>query len=156
MHHYKVKLSYKGTHYYGWQAQEAISAEGDKTTVQATIRQALRKVSKYQDCNISGASRTDAGVHAHGQSGKISIPFNIEASKLQMGLNSLLPSDIRIVECEECSKDFNPIRVAKNKEYHYYFCVSEIENPILGDVVAHVPGPLSIESMIDASKAVCG
>lgn len=156
MHHYKVRISYKGSQYFGWQSQEPITVKSDRPTVQSTIHQVLRKISKYQDCNVSGASRTDSGVHAQGQLGKISIPFDIEAKKLQMGLNSLLPSDIRIVECEKCSREFNPVKLSKNKEYHYYFCLSEIENPILNDFVAHVPGPLNIESMAEASKLFVG
>ncbi len=156
MHHYKVKISYKGSNYFGWQSQEHISIETDRPTVQKTIHQVLRKISKYQDCNVSGASRTDSGVHAQGQLGKLSIPFDIDADKLKMGLNSLLPTDIRIIECEPCSEDFNPTRVSKHKEYHYYFCLSEIENPILNDFVAHVPGSLNIEAMREAAKLFIG
>ena len=152
MHHYKVRISYKGTNYFGWQSQEAITVETDRPTVQTTIHHVLRKISKYQDCNVSGASRTDRGVHAQSQLGKLTIPFDIEAEKLKMGMNALLPKDIRIVECEACEKKFNPSRMSKHKEYHYYFCISEIENPALSDIVAHVPGPLDILSMKKAVK----
>lgn len=152
MHHYKVRISYKGTNYVGWQSQEAVTEQIDRPTVQTAIHQVLRKISKYQDCNVSGASRTDKGVHAQGQLGKLSLPFDIEAKKLQMGMNALLPNDIRIVECEVCSDGFNPSRVSKKKEYHYYFCTSEIENPVLSDFVTHVPGSLNIELMTRAAK----
>ena len=152
MHHYKVKISYKGTNYVGWQSQEPISEEADRPTVQTTIHQVLRKISKYQDCNVSGASRTDKGVHAQGQLAKLSLPLNIEANKLQMGMNALLPKDIRINECEVCSENFNPSKDSKNKEYHYYFCTSEIENPVVSDFIAHAPGSSNIESMAKAAR----
>jgi len=152
MHHYKVRISYKGTNYFGWQSQEHISVETDRPTVQTEIHKVLRKISKYQDCNVSGASRTDRGVHAQSQLGKLSTPFDIEADKLQMGMNALLPRDIRILECETCEKEFNPSRLSKNKEYHYYFCTSDVENPVLSDFVAHVPGALNIKSMKEAAK----
>lgn len=152
MHHYKVRVSYKGTNYVGWQSQEAVTEEADRPTVQTTIHQVLRKISKYQDCSVSGASRTDKGVHAKAQLAKFSIPFDIKAEKLQMGVNALLPNDIRVTECEACGKDFNPSKDSKQKEYHYYFCTSETENPVLSDFVAHVPGPLNIDSMIKAAR----
>ena len=156
MFHYKVRISYKGSNYVGWQSLEAVTEQIDRPTVQTTIHQVLRKISKYQDCSVSGASRTDKGVHAQGQLGKLSIPFDIEAKKLQMGMNALLPNDIRIKECEACSEDFNPSRASKNKEYHYYFCTSEIDNPVLSDFVAHASGSLDIESMQEAAKLFVG
>jgi tRNA pseudouridine38-40 synthase len=58
-----------------------------KVTVQGTITQALRKICKYAGCSASGASRTDAGVHAQGQVAKLSIPLEITAGKLLLGLN---------------------------------------------------------------------
>jgi len=152
MYHYKARISYKGTEYYGWQSQEAITVETDRPTVQSTIHKVLRKISKYQDCNVSGASRTDRGVHAQGQLAKLTIPFDLEARKLQMGMNALLPKDIRVLECEASTKEFNPSRDSKKKEYRYYFSTSEIENPVLSDFVAHVPGALNIEGMSEAAK----
>ena len=152
MHHYKVRISYKGTNYVGWQSQEAVTEEVDRPTVQTTIHQVLRKISKYQQCGVSGASRTDKGVHAQSQLGKLSIPFDVEAEKLKMGLNALLPNDIRIKECEVCSEEFNPSKDSKNKEYHYYFCTSDIENPLLSDFVVHTQGLKNLESMTKAAK----
>jgi len=152
MFHYKVRISYKGTNYVGWQSQEAITEKVDRPTVQTTIHQVLRKISKYKECSVSGASRTDKGVHAQSQLGKLSIPLDVEAKKLQMGMNDLLPKDIRILECEVCGEEFNPSKDSKLKEYHYYFCTSDIENPVLSDFVAHAKNSLDIESMKKAAK----
>lgn len=134
MYYFKVKISYKGTNYFGWQT---LLIE-EKNTVQETIHKVLRRIAKYQDCYVIGASRTDAGVHAQGQIGKLSLPIEITAEKLLMGMNSLLPSDIRILECEQTDREFSPIHHAINKEYHYYFTNNQYENPHLAETVENI------------------
>jgi len=136
MYYHRLVVSYKGTHYYGWQD---IGEGEQKPTIQAVIDQVLQKICKSPDCTIATASRTDAGVHAQGQVIKVTIPLAIDSEKLLLGMNSLLPDDIRILHCEPSTKAFNPNKDSKSKEYHYYFSTDTIHNPILGDTVAHVP-----------------
>ena len=136
MYHHRLVISYKGTSYFGWQD---LGAGEQKPTVQASIHQVLKKICKHQGCTISAASRTDAGVHAQGQVVKIAIPIAIESGKLLLGMNSLLPDDIRILQCEPCAAEFNSNKDSKSKEYHYYFCTDPIYNPVLNDIVAPVP-----------------
>ncbi|PCJ30509.1 MAG: tRNA pseudouridine(38-40) synthase TruA [Gammaproteobacteria bacterium] len=135
MYHYRLVISYKGTHYFGWQD---LGVNEQKPTIQASIQQVLKRICNYQDCIVSGASRTDAGVHAQGQVAKISIPISIEVEKLLLGMNSLLPNDIRIVQCGSCDPEFNSNKDSKSKEYHYYFCNDSIYNPIFNDSVVHI------------------
>jgi tRNA pseudouridine38-40 synthase len=161
MYHHRLVISYKGTGYFGWQD---LGASEKKPTVQASIKQILQKICKYQSCAISAASRTDAGVHAQGQVVKITIAIAIESRKLLLGMNSLLPDDIRILQCEPCAAEFNSNRDSKSKEYHYYFCTDPIYNPALNDIVAHIPSSskssatelLDIELMQRACKLFIG
>jgi len=159
MYHHRLVISYKGTSYFGWQD---LGTSEKKPTVQASIHQVLKKICKYQRCTISAASRTDAGVHAQGQVAKITIPMAIESGKLLLGMNSLLPDDIRILQCQPCAEAFNSNRDSKSKEYHYYFCTDPIYNPVLNDIVAHIPSsdkvtePLDIELMQRACKLFIG
>ena len=161
MYHHRLIVSYKGTSYFGWQD---IGTSEQKPTIQASIDQVLKKICKYQSCTISAASRTDAGVHAQGQVIKISIALAIESGKLLLGMNSLLPDDIRILQCKPCAAEFNPNKDSKSKEYHYYFCTDTIYNPVLNDIVAHIPsnskasaaGSLDIELMQQACKLFIG
>ena len=161
MYHYRLVISYKGTKYFGWQD---LGADEQKPTVQASIHQVLKKICNYQNCTISAASRTDAGVHAQGQVVKITIAIAIESEKLLLGMNSLLPDDIRILQCEPCAAEFNSNKDSKSKEYHYYFCTDPIYNPVLNDIIANVPsnsktlatGPLDIELMQQACKLFIG
>ncbi len=135
-HHYRVVVSYNGSNYFGWQD---LGDASEKPTIQSEILQVLRKISKYAECVVSGASRTDAGVHALGQVAKLSTPLEIEPAMLRLGMNSLLPADIRIRECSSCPADFNPNRDSRSKTYRYFFSVDEIGNPLLQHLVAHVP-----------------
>ena len=96
MYYHRLVISYKGTSYFGWQD---IGAGEQKPTVEASIHQVLKKICNYESCTISTASRTDAGVHAQGQVIKITIALAIESGKLLLGMNSLLPDDIRILQC---------------------------------------------------------
>ena len=161
MYHHRLVISYKGTSYFGWQD---LGTGGQTPTVQASIHQVLKKICKYQSCTISAASRTDAGVHAQGQVVKITIAIAIESGKLLLGMNSLLPDDIRIMQCEPCAAEFNSNKDSKSKEYHYYFCTDPIYNPVLNDFVAHIPSnskapatePLDIELMQRACKLFIG
>ena len=161
MYYHRLVISYKGTSYFGW--QDTGTSE-QKPTVEGSIYQVLKKICKYQSCTISAASRTDAGVHAQGQVIKTTIPLAIESDKLLLGMNSLLPDDIRILQCESCSSEFNVNKDSKSKEYHYYFCTDTVYNPVLNDIVAHIPstskasdsGSLDIERMQRACKLFIG
>jgi len=157
--HYQVKIAYKGTSYHGWQAQTRDPDNESLPTVQGIILRLLRRIARYPEpgrCTISGTSRTDAGVHACGQRAKISIPVDLDPHTLQRGLNSLLPASIRILECERCDASFHAKAGGTCKEYHYYFSCAEVPNPILGDVVAQIPGPLTISLMREAAALFVG
>ena len=161
MYHHRLVISYKGTSYFGWQE---LGTGDKKPTVQASIHRILKKICKYQSCTISAASRTDSGVHAQGQVVKITIAIAIDSAKLLLGMNSLLPDDIRILQCEPCAVEFNANMDSKSKEYHYYFCTDPIYNPVLNDFVAHITsknktsaaGPLDIELMKRGCKLFIG
>lgn len=73
-----------------------------------------------------------------GQVAKLSISLAIPAGKLQRGMNSLLPDDIRIEECTDCSPEFSANRDSVSKIYRYYFSLDDVSTPLLNDIVAHV------------------
>ncbi len=139
MYYYRVTIAYKGTRYFGWQAQSTDTLYEARPTVEGTILNALKKITNYQPCTISAASRTDAGVHAQGQSAKITIADEITPESLLLGLNSLLPLDIRILKCGPSTKDYQPSRTSVSKEYHYYFAASPFDNVAISDIALHLP-----------------
>ena len=139
MYYYRVTIAYKGTHYFGWQAQSTDTLHEERPTIEGTILNALKKITNYQPCTISAASRTDGGVHAQGQKAKITIADEINPESLLLGLNSLLPADIRILKCESSTKDYQPNRSSVSKEYHYYFSASLVDNVAISDIALHLP-----------------
>jgi tRNA pseudouridine38-40 synthase len=139
MHFYRVTIAYKGTRYFGWQAQSTDTLHEARPTVEGRILNALKKITNYQPCTVSAASRTDGGVHAQGQRAKITIVDEINPESLLLGLNSLLPADIRILKCAQSTKDYQPNRNSVSKEYHYYFAASLIDNVATADIALHLP-----------------
>lgn len=160
MYYYRVTIAYKGNHYFGWQAQSSDTLYEEKPTVEGTILNALKKISNYQPCTISAASRTDRGVHALGQIAKITMPREISPEYLLLGLNSLLPCNIRILKCEPSIKNYQPNRSSVSKEYHYYFAASPIENVAISDIAQHIPinslEPDDLELLRDACQLFVG
>lgn len=151
MYHYRLVILYKGSNYFGWQD---LGVSEEKPTIQASIQQVLNKICKNESGTVSAASRTDAGVHAQGQVVKITIPIEIKSQMLLLGMNSLLPADIRILECQSCASEFNANRDSTSKEYHYYFCTDTVHNPIFNDIVAHIPsnGKSSTDASLDIKR----
>lgn len=133
MNHYRVTLSYKGTHYLGWQIQP----EG--RTVQGELNRALGIIAKSDQVRSIGSGRTDAGVHARGQVARLDIPFFIDPMGLMRGLNSHLPDDIRILNCAVSHDNFHPTFQAEAKQYSYFFQLRSDAHPLVGELLAHNP-----------------
>ncbi|NQU42358.1 tRNA pseudouridine(38-40) synthase TruA [bacterium] len=110
---YRLLIEYDGTRYAGWQRQPHVA------TVQETIESTLERILRHP-VRCLGAGRTDAGVHAVGQVGKIeTTAFNITEDSIVRGGNTLLPEDIRITEARPCPLDFDPRRDARSRRYRY-------------------------------------
>ena len=93
-------IEYDGTNYAGWQRQ------ANAMTVQEKLEIALKKLTG-ETIGVSGASRTDAGVHAMGQSAHFDTDSRIPADKFSYALNTMLPPDIRVVRSEEVPSEFH-------------------------------------------------
>lgn len=112
MNYYKATIQYDGTDYAGfqWQATGA--------TIQDELTQAIKKLVSGK-VTTSGASRTDAGVHAFEHVVKITSENPIEFSVND--LNLVLPKTIRCLEMGPCEGEFNPNTNTISKEYRYLF-----------------------------------
>lgn len=111
---YKMVVAYDGTAYHGWQIQP-----NDVTVVQ--VLQTTFKAVFKQEIIISGASRTDAGVHAVGQVASFALSMQIAPDRLMFAWNNALPHDILIRDIKIVVDDFNPRRRVFSKTYHYTF-----------------------------------
>lgn len=142
-------IQYLGTHYGGWQRQL------NAPSIQQTIEEALEKT-YTSEVRLHGAGRTDAGVHAAAQKAHVDAPFAIPSRGLVLGLNALLPEDIRIVAAEEVAEDFHARFSAKAKTYEYRIWNAEVADVFAAETHAHVARRLDENRMRDAAQALCG
>ena len=146
----KLTVSYDGTDYCGWQVQP------NGVTVQEVLENALETV-VGQRLKITGSGRTDAGVHAKGQVAHFETPFdNIPAEKFYKALNVHLPPDIRVIDSQLASDDFNARRSAKSKTYSYFCYVSSVEQPLKERFAVKLDRQPDIQKMQEVAKILVG
>ncbi|MCE9619441.1 MAG: tRNA pseudouridine(38-40) synthase TruA [Planctomycetes bacterium] len=112
-----IRIAYEGTNFHGWQRQEP----PDKLpyrTVQGELDKALADLFQ-QRVLTSGASRTDAGVHADAQVVAFTVETRIPIPRLPAALNTRLPGDMRVLKAWPPAEDFDPVRDAVGKGYRY-------------------------------------
>ncbi len=110
----RLLIAYDGTRFSGWQVQKK------DRTVQGVLEEALAGMHKHP-VGITGAGRTDSGVHARGQVANFTSDLpGIPAEKYADALNSVLPKDVLILESGEVPKAFHSRYDAKWRTYRYY------------------------------------
>ena len=136
---YFLKLSYKGTHFFGWQIQpNAIS-------VQETIANALQKLNRGKSVKLTGCGRTDTGVHASEFFAHFNLNTELDEQTLTYKLNVMLPQDIAIQEVKKVPGDLHSRFSATERTYHYF--IHDCKNPFLSDVSWMVKHPLDLDQM---------
>ncbi|MCL2211161.1 MAG: tRNA pseudouridine(38-40) synthase TruA [Treponema sp.] len=120
----KLTIAYDGAGFCGWQRQDS------ERTVQGVIEKALEKMHGYS-VNLTGSGRTDSGVHAAGQTANFYTNIDtIQPERFTHALNSLLPSDVRVIQAEEADGNFHARFSAKARLYRYQFICSPLR-PLL-------------------------
>src|SRR5215211_5902072 len=124
---YKLTLSYRGTHYHGWQRQAVTENYKGPTppeghgipTIQETLARAVESVVRHP-ITLVGSSRTDAGVHAKGQLAHFdSDQTQIPIEGMRRAINSALPEDITVRALDPVDSSFRAIKSATSKRYQY-------------------------------------
>jgi tRNA pseudouridine38-40 synthase len=144
-----LTLQYLGTRYAGWQTQ------ANAVAVQSVVEEVLGRMYEAP-IRIEGAGRTDSGVHAVGQRAHFDAPFPIPPRGLLMGMNDLLPHDIRVTRAEEVADDFHCRFAAKSKTYAYRIWNAEVMDVFRWETHAHVAKPLDVDAMREAAKPLAG
>lgn len=142
-------LSYDGTAYAGWQSQP------DAPTVQGVLVAAAREL-LGPATRVTGASRTDAGVHALGQVASVTTDATLPATALRGALNARLPPDIRVRHAAEAPPGFDARRAAVGKRYAYLIDNAPVPDPLLRRYAWHVARPLDVPAMREAARALRG
>ena len=120
----KLTVAYDGTAYCGWQIQN------DDDTIQGRMEKALEKLHGHP-VKITGAGRTDSGVHARGQCANFITDMTMPSEKFKEALNSFLPPDIRILKSEAVEDSFHARYDATERIYKYYMLPRALSYPWL-------------------------
>ncbi|MCI9077814.1 MAG: tRNA pseudouridine(38-40) synthase TruA [Lachnospiraceae bacterium] len=145
----KLTVAYDGTNYHGWQLQPG------EATIEGELNKALSQLTGKQVC-VTGASRTDAGVHALGNVAVFDTSSHIPAEKFSYALNQRLPADI-VVQCsEEVPGDFHPRHCECRKTYEYTILNRKFPLPQYRNTAYFYYGKLDINRMRSACSAFIG
>lgn len=147
MHNYKLLVQYDGTQYAGWQIQK------NARTIQEEISKAIKIILK-EEINLIGSGRTDAGVHALGQTANFRTETAINLFRFKHQLNSILPKDISVIQIDETSLDFHARYDAKKRSYIYLF--SLIKSPFLYRYSFFYHNKIECNSLNSLSKSLIG
>jgi len=142
-------LSYDGTEFRGWQVQP------DAPTIQGAVLEAAQRF-LGADARVTGASRTDAGVHALRQTASLTIAAPLDAIAVRGALNAALPPTIRVLSAAEAAPGFDARRAALGKRYAYLIDNGAVAAPLWRRVAWHVPAPLDVAAMRTALVALRG
>lgn len=146
---YKMTVAYDGTNYQGWQIQP------DADTLQGRLERALSLMSKTE-IPVTGAGRTDAGVHALAQVAHFRLPRGIPEAGMVRGLNTLLPGDIRVRDVREAEEGFHARFSACRKTYRYHLDPAPVALPFRCRFAIHHPYPLDREALEKAARTLVG
>lgn len=120
----KLTLAYDGAAFRGWQSQPGGGA------VQDVLQEALQRIAGGVKCPVQGAGRTDAGVHALGQTAHADVPEGRRDAAFWMKvLNATLPPAVRVLRCRRVRADFHARFSATGKVYDYILWTGEVMPP---------------------------
>lgn len=144
-----LRVAYDGTAYSGWQIQQ------NAVTVEQRLKEALEELFAAP-IELTGASRTDAGVHARGNVAVFDVDTRMPAEKIAYALNTRLPEDIRVVRSSEAAPDFHPRYAECVKTYEYKIWNAEFPDPTMRLYSHFEYRNLDAERMNEAARFLVG
>jgi tRNA pseudouridine38-40 synthase len=150
MRTFKITLSYDGTDFSGFQRQRA-----DVRSVQGELETALAAI-EGRHVTVTGAGRTDAGVHALGQVASFRLGNPIGNADLLRALNAKLPEDVRVLLVEDAAPGFNARFDARLKVYRYRIGNASVMSPFQRRFAWHISRALDLAAMRVAAHQLLG
>ncbi len=145
----KLVVAYDGTGFHGFAVNDGVR------TVAGTLTEAISTVVR-QPVTLTGAGRTDAGVHAWGQVVSVELPDGIDLDDLARRLNKLCAPGIAVRSVESVSDEFDARFSAQWRHYRYDIWNARHPNPLLVTRAWHVAQPLDLDAMRTATSALLG
>jgi len=147
----RLVIAYDGTDFHGWQRQPGLR------TVQSEIESAAMRIVRHP-LTIQGSGRTDAGVHARGQSANFATTCDIPVENIRRAIQSRLPDDVSVHRADEVHPEFDASRSAQSKLYRYRIH-NGVDRPVDRHAQRHAYHcwfPLDVERMRDAARHFVG
>lgn len=144
-----LTVAYDGTNYCGWQIQS------NGNTIEAELNKHLSEL-LGEKIKVSGASRTDTGVHALGNLAVFDTNARMPGEKIAYALNQRLPEDIKIQNSKEVTEGFHPRFVPTKKTYEYRIYNSEFPCPMERLYAHFTYSPMDVEAMKQAAAYFVG
>ena len=148
MSRYFIEVAYNGSNYSGFQIQQ------NANSVQAEIEKALTVFFK-SSFELTGSSRTDAGVHALQNFFHFDtelLPKQNALNKIVYNLNAILPDDIVVKSINEVLPDAHCRFDAKSREYHYFLYANK--DPFISNRAYFFPYTIDINKLNEAADAI--
>lgn len=145
----KLTLSYDGTRFVGWQSQK------NGQSVQETLEAAFKQLTGKK-VRVTGAGRTDSGVHAMGQVAHANVLCRLSVNGIRKALNAILPEEIVIRSVQAAPAGFHSRYGAKSKWYRYQIWNGPVR-PLVGRERMHyISDRLDLGKMRRAARALSG
>lgn len=144
-----IRVAYDGTNYHGWQIQP------NGITIESELNRHLSQLLR-EEIHVTGASRTDSGVHARGNVAVFDTSARMPAEKISYAMNTRLPEDIRIQESREVAADFHPRRCKSVKTYEYKIYNRRFPDPCVRLYSLFYYWDLDLEAMKKAAAFLVG
>ena len=145
----KMIVAYDGTNYCGWQIQN------NGITIEEVLNCTLTDLLK-EPVTVTGASRTDSGVHSEGNVAVFDTENRMPADKICFALNQRLPDDIRVLHSEEVPSGYHPRKQNCVKTYEYKIMNRKIEVPTMRLYSYFCYFPLDVEKMKAGASYLVG
>jgi tRNA pseudouridine38-40 synthase len=150
MQRYKIKIEYDGTPFVGWQFQK------NGLSVQEVLQQAIFNFSK-EKVIVTGAGRTDSGVHALTQVAHFDLEKKIEREKLLLAFNQHIGNQpITILKINKIDKKFHARFDAKKRTYEYVIINRQSQLTLQKNKAWHIRKKLDIKAMKKGAKLLLG
>jgi tRNA pseudouridine38-40 synthase len=147
---YRATVEYDGSDYFGFQRQLP-----GQPTIQAELENALASIAE-RPVLVTGAGRTDTGVHACGQVISFDLDWSHGVAALQRAVNANLPPAIVLLDVAEAAPDFHPRFDARRRRYAYFVYNAPVRSPLRRLRSWHLAHTLDLAAMNDAAAVLIG
>jgi tRNA pseudouridine38-40 synthase len=144
-----ARIEYDGTDFFGFQVQAG------ERTVQGELERALARLGGGPT-RVTGAGRTDRGVHAEGQIVSFRVDWEHDLADLHRALNAVLAPDVAVLDLDLAPEGFHPRFSARSRAYRYTILNRPWPSPLLRRTAWHVAKDLDTGRMVQASELLLG